>query len=236
MSSKKVVVGLANHNCTEALAWCSENKSKLKKINSDLEFNLRIQEFIELVRENKLIAAINYSRQHLAPNASTNMKEIQRVMATLVFCKDTTCQKYRPLFEAERWTDLINQFKNVNYSLHSLTAKSLLNITLQSGLSVLKTEQCGEPDSKNVNCPICDPSFKSLAQPLPVSLHSHSSLICRINGELMDEDNPPMVLPNGNVYCRNAMMEMAEKNDRIITDPRSGDVYDITELRKAFIS
>ena len=28
-----------------------------------------------------------------------------------------------------------------------------------------------------------------------------SSIICRITGKIMDENNPPMMLPNGEVYC-----------------------------------
>eukprot|EP01132_Coremiostelium_polycephalum_P002207 gene2207-2721_t len=236
LSSKKVVEGLLRNDCTEALLWCSENKSKLKKIKSGLEFNLRIQEFIELVRANKLLQAISYARQHLSPNSSTNMKEIQRAMATLAFQKDTKCEKYRFLFDKQRWADLITQFKNDNFMLNSLTSKSFLAISLQSGLSVLKTESCGEDDTLNINCPLCNQYFKSLAQPLPISLQSHSSLVCRITGEIMNEDNPPMVLPNGNVFSRNAMLEMSEKNNGKITCPRTGNEYRFDELRRAYIS
>ncbi|EFA81832.1 lissencephaly type-1-like motif-containing protein [Heterostelium album PN500] len=195
-----------------------------------------ITEFIELVRQTKLGPAISYARQHLAPNASTNMPEIQAAMATLAFKKDQQCSKYRPLFQEERWNDLIQQFKSDNYNLHSLTHHSLLNISLQSGLSVLKTEQCEDEETKNINCPLCDEDFQSLAEPLPVSLQSHSSLICKITGEIMDEDNPPMVLPNGNVYCKNAMLTMATEYNNQITDPKSGNKYDYSELRRAFIS
>ncbi|KAF2071499.1 hypothetical protein CYY_007177 [Polysphondylium violaceum] len=236
LSSKKVVEGLLKYDCSEALNWCSDNKSKLKKIKSTLEFNLRIQEFIELVRKNQLLQAINYSRTHLSPNSSSNMKEIQRAMATLAFQKDTTCERYKYLFDSQRWSDLIAQFKNDNFQLHSLTSKSLLDITMQSGLSVLKTESCGEEETKNIDCPLCNPNFSLLADPLPVSLQSHSSLVCRITGQIMNEDNPPMVLPNGNVYCRNAMIDMAKKNNNRIICPRSGNEYKFDDLKRAFVS
>ncbi|EGG24215.1 lissencephaly type-1-like motif-containing protein [Cavenderia fasciculata] len=236
VSSKKVIDGLTKHDCTEALAWCNDNKSKLKKINSTLEFNLRIQEFVEMVRQNKLGAAISYSRQHLSPNASTNMKEIQRAMATLAFRKDTSCERYKYLFDEMRWTDLINQFKVDNYNINSLTLKSLLTITFKSGLSVLKTESCGCTESRNINCPVCDKDFKKLAKPLPISLQSHSSLICRISGEVMDEHNPPLVLPNGQLYCKNALDAMAEANEGVVTCPKTGKSFDYSQLRKAFIS
>jgi macrophage erythroblast attacher len=31
-------------SCEECLKWCNENKTKLKKNNSSLEFDLRIQQ------------------------------------------------------------------------------------------------------------------------------------------------------------------------------------------------
>ncbi|GAM20646.1 hypothetical protein SAMD00019534_038210, partial [Acytostelium subglobosum LB1] len=237
LSSKKVISGLEKHDCTEALAWCNENRSKLKKIDSTMEFSLRIQEFIELVRANKVGPAISYARQHLAPIAATNIKEIQVAMATLAFRHDRTShEKYTDLFDMERWNDRIRQFKRDNYNVNSLTSRSLIDISLQSGLSVLKTEQCEDEETMNVNCPLCDADFSRLAEPLPVSLQSHSSLICRITGELMTDDNPPMVLPNGNVYCRNAMVEMAAHDDNIITCPRSGAKFNYAELRRAYIA
>ncbi|KAM9967814.1 hypothetical protein ACTFIW_001901 [Dictyostelium discoideum] len=235
LSSKKVVEGLNKFDCTEALNWCNENKSKLKKINSTLEFNLRIQEFIELVRLGKMMQAIAYAKVHISPNSSTNMKEIQRVAATLVFKKDTTCDRYKKLFDSKKWSELICQFKNDNFQLHSLSTKSMLDISLQSGLSVLKTSSCGNESTFNVNCPLCDPSFRALATSLPVSLQSHSSLVCRITGEIMNEDNYPMVLPNGNVFSKRAIIDMYKKQDKII-DPRSGNEYKLEDLKRAYIS
>lgn len=43
-------------------------------------------------------------------------------------------------------------------------------------------------------------SFRKLASPLPFSKQHHSKLVCFITKELMDTENPPMVLPNGYVY------------------------------------
>ena len=45
------------------------------------------------------------------------------------------------------------------------------------------------------------------------------------SGEIMNEDNPPMVLPNGLVYSDNAMVEMARNNNQLIICARTGDKY-----------
>ena len=62
---------------------------------SKLEFQLRLQEFIELVRAENNLRAITYARKYLAPWGATDMKELQRVMATLAFKRDTECATYK---------------------------------------------------------------------------------------------------------------------------------------------
>lgn len=62
-------------SCTLALAWCSENKAVLRKIRTPLEFNLRLQEFVELTRTRRpesLKEAIAYARRHLLPMVSAS--------------------------------------------------------------------------------------------------------------------------------------------------------------------
>jgi macrophage erythroblast attacher len=46
-----VLEALRAHACGPALAWCADNRARLKKIKSTLEFRLRVQEFLELVRQ-----------------------------------------------------------------------------------------------------------------------------------------------------------------------------------------
>ena len=65
--------------------------------------------------------------------------------------------------------------------------------------------------------------FQRLAEQLPWSKHVHSKLICAITRELMNEHNPPMVLPNGAVYSQKAVQMMAAKNHGIFTCPKTGE-------------
>jgi len=58
--SREVEASLAEHDTSKCLAWCHDNKSKLRKLKSTMEFNLRIQEFIELVRADRRIDAVRY--------------------------------------------------------------------------------------------------------------------------------------------------------------------------------
>lgn len=169
-----------------------------------MEFNLRLQEHIELARAGRGMDAIKYAQKYLAPWKVSECKRIGQAMGLLIYKSDTECQPYKDLYDNRRWTELIEQFRRDNYQLCSLTSHPLLSITLQAGLSALKTPQCYQHENQNVNCPICDnETLGSLAEKLPLSHHVNSAIVCRINGKIMNEDNPPMLLPNGRVYSLN---------------------------------
>ncbi len=129
--AQRVVGALRGQDCSEALSWCSLNKSKLKRIKSNLEFKLRVQEFIQLVQKGAKIEAISYARKNLSPWAATEMAELQRAMATLAFSPKTTCPPYRDMFDPGQWDVLTSLFLNELYRLHHLTPISLLQIHLQ---------------------------------------------------------------------------------------------------------
>ncbi|KAG8067261.1 hypothetical protein GUJ93_ZPchr0005g15727 [Zizania palustris] len=235
LDAKRVIDSLQNKEIAPALAWCAENRSRLKKSKSKLEFFLRLQEFVELVKAKNCMHAIAYARKYLAPWGATDMKELQRVTATLVFRSSTNCAPYKVLFEQNQWDCLVDQFKQEFYKLYGMTLEPLLNIYMQAGLTALKTPLCLEN-----NCPKEDPlsqdGFRKLAEPLPFSKQHHSKLVCYITKELMDTENPPLVFPNGYVYSTKALDQMAKKNGSKVTCPRTGDVCNFTDLVKAYIS
>lgn len=235
IESRRIEEALARHDCTEALAWCRENGSRLKKIESTLEFRLRLQEFIELVREGRKMDAIAHAKKYLAGNASLHMGDIQRAMALLAFPPDTRCAPYKALYDKARWADLRAQFRRDNYVLHSLSTQSLVTITLQAGLSAFKTRLCYQDENKNPNCPVCVPLMNSLAERLPFSHRIHSALVCRMSGDVINDHNLPLMLPNGYVYGQRALTEMADKNNGLVTCPRSGNSYRLADCKKVFI-
>ncbi|KAK9070499.1 hypothetical protein SSX86_010901 [Deinandra increscens subsp. villosa] len=233
--AKKVIDALQNKEVAPALAWCADNKSRLKKSKSKFEFQLRLQEFIELVRSENNVRAVMYARKYLAPWAATYTKEFQKVFATLAFTSNTGCEIYKVLFEPKQWDYLMDQFKQEFCRLYGMTLEPVLNIYLQAGLSALKTPFCYEDDCPKED-PLSQESFRKLAMPLPFSKQHHSKLVCYITKELMDTENPPLVLPNGYVYSTKAVEEMAANNNGKITCPRTGLVCNYSEVTKAYVS
>ncbi|KZS87276.1 hypothetical protein SISNIDRAFT_491234 [Sistotremastrum niveocremeum HHB9708] len=228
---------LRKQSCTEALAWCNENKNALKKIKSTLEFELRLQEFIELARCMNHTEAIAYLKKHLAPWKETHLEQIQKCSALLAVLPTTTCGPYKRLYSPKRWESIVQSFRQAVYTLNTLSSEPLLHLALYAGLASLKLPICYEDGCKNVDCPVCDhEGLGELAKEVPQSHHVNSTIVCRYSSKIMDEDNPPMAFPNGFVYSRQALEDMAQKNNGRVKCMRSGAEIPFTELKKVYIS
>lgn len=99
----------------EALAWCGENRAALKKnpvcfipseatsymlifVQHNLEFELRLQQYIEMVRTRdpkKLLEATLHARKYLAPHMDTKAEEIHQAAGLLVYPPDTRAEPYK---------------------------------------------------------------------------------------------------------------------------------------------
>ncbi|KAL4072490.1 CTLH/CRA C-terminal to lish motif domain-containing protein [Scleroderma yunnanense] len=252
MDIHRIESALRGHSCTEAIAWCSENKTALRKIKSTLEFELRLQEYIELARSRKTQEAITYSRKHFIAWQESHLSQIMQASALLAVLPSTNCGQYKVgnfrieppcrcftdwqrLYDESRWTSLIQSFRLAVYTLNSLSTEPLLHLALYAGLAALKLPSCYD-SSGNTDCPICDPSIRVLANEVPYSHHANSTIVCRLSGKIMDEDNMPMAFPNGYVYSREALEEMAAKNDGKVTCPRSNQTCHFSALKKVFVS
>lgn len=62
-----------------------------------------------------------------------------------------------------------------------------------------------------------------------------SSLVCRITGDVMDELNPPMVVPNGQVYSKAGLHAMALVNGGIISCPETGATFNLSDCKNVFV-
>ncbi|KAF9078852.1 CTLH/CRA C-terminal to lish motif domain-containing protein [Rhodocollybia butyracea] len=244
---QRIEKALAEYSCTEALAWCSENKASLRKVKNTLEFDLRLQEYIELCRVEKKSEAILYLQKHLIPWQETHLTQILQASGLLAFPSGTSCRPYMRLYDPLRWKALIKLFRRSIYMLNALPSEPLLNLALYAGLASLKLPACYEHSTKNVDCPVCDGDsggsssmrgmgLGKLAKEVPYTHHANSTIVCHITKKIMDADNMPMAFPNGYVYSREAMEEMAAKNNGVVICPRTGISCQFSELRKVFIS
>jgi macrophage erythroblast attacher len=207
----------------------------LKKNGSPLEFMLRRQEFVEFCRKRDLTNAISYAKKHFTNFSVSNELEVEQSLALLAFGEDSDIMPYKWLYDPDRWTDIAEQFKHDKFALHGIPDRPQLISLIHAGLAALKTPQCCTSDTANINCPVCSPPLSSISALLPFAHHETSLLVCPISGELMDADNPPMVLPNGNVYSSKALHEMAASMGGSVLCSKTKNVYRMMEARKCFI-
>ncbi|CAG8125417.1 unnamed protein product [Penicillium olsonii] len=237
---QRVVQSLHKRETKEALQWCSENKAALKKTQHNLEFELRLQQYIEMVRtqdKSKKVEAIVHAKKYLVSNQQSQNTEIMRAAGLLVFTQDTRAEPYKTLFSLDRWAYLSNLFVRTHHELLSLPSQPLLHIALSAGLSALKTPLChsayasssSTAQSTSVSvCPICSTELNDLARKMPYAHHSKSYV-----------ESDPIVLPNGRVYGKQRLIEMSTKIGSIeagkVKDPTTGEIFDESEMKKVYI-
>lgn len=89
LTSREVEKSLANRETSKCLVWCYDNRSKLRKLKSNMEFKLRVQEFVELIRSDRRMEAIKHARKHFPSFEDEHLATIQQVMALLAFPVNT---------------------------------------------------------------------------------------------------------------------------------------------------
>ncbi|TGJ81992.1 hypothetical protein E0Z10_g6774 [Xylaria hypoxylon] len=240
---------LLNGSVQEALVWCTagDTKKELRKMDSNLEFMLRYQQYIELVRsrsQTKPDEALAHARKHLFPYKDTYPTEVLHACGLLGMLPEYVdrVDAYKELYAPARWQMLADLFTATHHSLLSLPPIPLLHIALSSGLSALKTPACHSihPNSAAAPshytslslatsvCPICSTELNELARNVPHALHSKS----HVEPDLL-------LLPNGRAYGKARLEEYAKKaglGEGQIKDLRTGEMYGVDQLKKVYIS
>ena len=85
-----------------------------------------------------------YARKHFS-SSDQLLKDVQQAMGLLAFDPSTRIRRYQKLFSLSRWVGLIDQFRQENFGLYQLSQRSVLSVTLQAGLSALKTPYPSNP-------------------------------------------------------------------------------------------
>ncbi|EEY57281.1 uncharacterized protein PITG_11118 [Phytophthora infestans T30-4] len=274
-----VLKDLQAHHTDKALTWCSQNGSRLRRLQSPLEFHLRLQDFIEFVRAHKPLEAVQHARTFLTPLAMQPDKqslrdaaigEVQIAMATLAFKSPEECgiETYEKIFAVDRWLTLEKMFRKAFNDVYGMHDPPSLCIALHAGLSTLNTRACHLTRDANLKarlahseaqgkrqrregddkrkytraevavpiCPACSEAGSQLCAGLPFAYHPHSRLVCRVTQSVMDEHNPPLVLPNGRVYSKQGIELLTQRSsDGTIKCVDTQDVFSSTDVKPVYI-
>jgi macrophage erythroblast attacher len=212
------------------------------QIQSNLEFALRFQQYIELVRsrdQSKLLEAILHAKKYLTPWKDQYPEEVSKACGLLAFPPGTPAVQYAELYSQARWTELANLFTKTHNSLLALPSVPLLHIALSAGLSALKTPSCHSSHGASMSatsstavttsvCPICSVELNDLARNVPYAHHTKSHV-----------ESDLVLLPNLHAYGRSRLEEYSRKagvEAGMIKDLRTGDIFGEETLKKVFIS
>ena len=252
-SCHKIADSIQNGETKEGLAWIKDNRDALKKLLernasgsatppsiSTLEFELRFQEYIELLRQvSGRFEAAEHAKKYLAPHAQSHPDQNRAIAGLLAQDPTNPTEPYTDFFSPSRWSFLSQLFVDTHHQLFSLPARPLLHVALSAGLSALKTPACHSslnpasaavPDERaklapalyhlgtgasgigSSLCPICSTELNALARSVPYAHHTKSSV-----------ENDPLMLPNGRVYGRDRLLELEKKNLRMNPSLRGAD-------------
>ncbi|KAF3049400.1 GID complex subunit containing RING finger motif [Didymella keratinophila] len=248
---------------TLALEWCKEHGKELKKGGSMLEFELRLQQYIEMVRaghesgvsgmedvfregvrigegggEAKLMEARAHAKKYLS--GSGDLELLGRAAGLLAYRPWDEVEPYASLYSPNRWTSLATLFLTTHHTLYSLPPRPLLHIALSAGLSALKTPAChsaftpSSTNNSNATSTVCPICSTELNElARNVPYAHHTKSIV---------ENDPVVLPNGRIYGSERLRVFNEKvgTERgWVRDPVGGgtkeELYRESEVRRVFV-
>lgn len=268
---------LLRRSTTECLTWCHENKLGARKkevsprsphpvpaphtsdplppFQIDLEFELRLQQYIELARTRdrlKLLEARQHAQTHLFPHSAEQPWRLHSAAGLLAFPPNTTCEPARGLYAPARWEFLADLFERTHHALYAVPAAPALRLALTAGLSAVKTPMCHavrtgsggggsaggsggrEPSAhsgmgSNDVCPVCSAELNGLARDVPYANHTTSK----------NMETESVFLPNGRVYGLERLLAIGRKfgvAEGRVRDPTTGEIFDLAEMRTVFIS
>ena len=233
---QKIEQSLKRGETKHALLWCADNKQSLKKMGSNLEYELRLQEYIELVRKkDRMQAARDYARRYLATNEDKDFTI--RAAGLLSFGPTTLVEPFKNFYAPSRWPYLSRLFLKTYHDLLSLPQNPPLHIALSAGLSALKTPSCHSthpsPSSAlNANTIAASPqpdgndksnTGKEKNSSKPAAIGQSVCPICSTELNALARNVPyahhsksivesdPVVLPNGRMYGRERLMAFQSK-------------------------
>jgi macrophage erythroblast attacher len=209
---------------------------------------------LELARSKRYAEALTYAREEALPKQISRWSSLSQLkkdgvavwpelMLSLITTPfvDSSSSPRSTLFSAARRRENADSLDFIRMLEAGLPEESRLVAMMRAGLVALKKGT--PPDHVNKeelttevrDDPLTHASLRELARPLPRARRATTRLVCRVTGEAMDEDNPPMALPNGQVYSANAIARM-ERGGRVYCPRTREGPFARDAIKKVFLA
>ncbi|VDL82913.1 unnamed protein product [Nippostrongylus brasiliensis] len=182
----------------------------------DLEVFNKVEKVVDALLNKDTGPCLEWIVEHRSKLRRMNSKleQIVRVqlMGLIALCANNSVPAYKELLSEQRWQSLADLFRQEVFTLYQLPRQSAFAVCLQCGLSAYKTPHCSPGGVER--CPTCQPCAYALAEGLPYAHTVNSRLICSYSGEALNEENHPMMMPDGRVYGEKAIRELQVRFER----------------------
>eukprot|EP00035_Acanthoeca_spectabilis_P036198 m.38297 g.38297 ORF g.38297 m.38297 type:complete len:394 (-) comp7801_c0_seq1:2222-3403(-) len=192
-----------------ALAWVSDNETRLAETGSRLAFLLHRLAFISHVIAGDRAAAVSYAKTYLASYSTTEFSEIQRLLGCLAYSKRLATSPYADYVDPSLWRVVADLYTRESARLSGLPKESPLSVCVDAGCTAIPKLM------KVVNLVKKEEAlFASDQLPVEIDLGSnrlyHSVFCCPVSRETASSVNPPMRLPCGHVICQDSIRKIAK--------------------------
>ncbi|KAE9591818.1 putative transcription factor interactor and regulator LisH family [Lupinus albus] len=214
-----IIEAMKVRNIQPALEWVSANSQQLVRIGSNLELKIHKLQFVEILQNGTRADALKYARTYLAPFASLNKDEFQKLMGCLLYAGRLESSPYSEMMSPTHWEitteELVRQF----CTLLGQSYQSALSVAFTAGVEGLPTllKLANVMAAKK-------PEWLAMKQ-LPVSVELgkefqfHSVFVCPVSRDQSSEENPPMLLPCLHVLCKQSIIKLSKNSTRTFKCP-----------------
>ncbi len=219
-----------------ARQWAAEHREGLRRLGSNLEFQLARLQFLMLLRQEEAAgdgehgtngtvrgrrrkrgsdgAVLAFARQHLAPFAVAgdgHLEEVRALMGCLLYAGRLETSPYRALLSDGMWSEAMEALHSDSCRLLGLPVESPLSVCYRASLRALgplaKMRHVVQSSKGDWEALEELPGEIDLGTG-PSGLRFHSIFSCPVTREQASPDNPPMMLKCGHAICRNSLTRL----------------------------
>lgn len=177
-------------------------------------------------------AALAYARQHFGRFQGRHLRDIQRLVAALVFAGNLSASPYASAFDTTAaFSDAAVSFTRDFCSLLGLSAESPLYVAATAGAIALPRANkwfAATKDRRTEWTTLYELPFET---PLPRSMIYHPIFVCPVSKEQTTAANPPVMLPCGHVIARESLNRLTKTHRfKCPYCPLEGHVKDVREI------
>ncbi|KAI0977911.1 hypothetical protein GJ496_009526 [Pomphorhynchus laevis] len=242
---------LTNADPKPFIEWATKNSTRLKQFNSRLENLVHLlnthDELLKLSatkggenHHDKIKTCLKYLHDNVSisnfHNDYSSVESVESIMVMFAIPPELIPSEEHDITNSLSWSQLAQEFTTYYFHANQVGQKDPFEAALECGMLLTKAPSCYNVNTTNqsTGCPTCHPLLRTLSYSLPMPNRKISTIICRYTNELINEHNPGMMLPNGQIYGESAIQKLVREDGSVVC-PQTGDVCQLKHIKKIFI-